>query len=160
VVFITWSAAQSYCRWRGGRLPSEAEWEYVARSADDREFPWGNQLPSPDLANYSASNNGEPVAVGSYAPNDFGVYDLAGNVWEFLLDEWAPNYSAADQINRIAGGPVADEEIANVVGRRAVRGASFGGSVVNLRTRWRDSHVISNATEFVGFRCAYPKVER
>jgi len=156
VVFVTWSAAQSYCRWRGGRLPTEAEWEYVARSGDNREFPWGNELPTPGLANYSASNINETVEVGSYAPNEFGVYDLPGNVWEFLLDEWLPNYAAAEQANPISGGTVTDSEIANVIGRRAVRGASFGGSVVNLRTRWRDSHVVTNATEFVGFRCAYP----
>lgn len=155
VGFVTWSAAQSYCRWRGGRLPTEAEWEYVARSGDGREFPWGDDLPTASLANYYASNYGKRIEVGSYPPNVFGVYDLAGNVWEFLLDEWTPDYLAATQRNPIAGGPVADEQIRKIEGRRSVRGASFGGSIVNLRTRWRDSHVVSNATEFVGFRCAY-----
>lgn len=156
VGFVTWSAAQSYCRWRGGRLPTEAEWEYVARSGDDREFPWGDDFPTANLANYYASDIGERIAVGSYPPNVFGVYDLAGNVWEFLLDEWTPEYSAATPRNPIAGGPVADEQIPKIEGRRSVRGASFGGSIANLRTRWRDSHVVTNATEFVGFRCAYP----
>ncbi len=156
-VSITWAAAQSYCRWRGGRLPTEAEWEYVARSGDNREFPWGDDLPSPDLANYHASGHGKPIKVGGYPPNEFGVYDLAGNVWELLLDVWVPDYPVAAQLDPVAGGPVADEHIVNIDGRRALRGASFGGSVVNLRTRWRDSHVVSNATDFVGFRCAYPE---
>lgn len=157
VGFVTWSAAQSYCRWRGGRLPTEAEWEYVARSGDDREFPWGDELPTSDLANFYASGHGERIEVGSYPPGVLGVYDLAGNVWEFLLDEWVPGYLADTQQDPIAGGPVADEQIPSIEGRRSVRGASFGGSIVNLRTRWRDSHVVTNATEFVGFRCAYPE---
>jgi formylglycine-generating enzyme required for sulfatase activity len=157
VVFVTWDAAQSYCRWTGGRLPTEAEWEYVARAGSDREFPWGSELPNPKWANYFASDIGHTAPVGSYPPNDFGVYDLAGNVWEFLYDTWTDEYKSAAQIDPVAGGLIADEDIREVDGRRAVRGASYGGSVVNLRTRWRDSHVVSNAIEFVGFRCAYPQ---
>lgn len=155
VVFVTWAAAQSYCRWRDGRLPTEAEWEFVARSGDSREFPWGDTLPSPERANYYSSNIGEPVKVGKYPPNDFGVFDLAGNVWELLLDTWVPQYPNEAQIDPIGGGPIENEQIRDIRGRRAVRGASFGGSVVNLRTRWRDSHVVTNAIGFVGFRCAY-----
>jgi len=156
VVNVTWSAAQSYCRWHGGRLPTEAEWEYVARAGDSRAFPWGDEPPSPERANYSASVHGKTIDVGSYAPNDFGVYDLAGNVWEFLYDAWEPRYADDPQSDPVAGGLLTPQEEATVSGRRAVRGASFGGSVVNVRTRWRDSHVATNAIEFVGFRCAYP----
>lgn len=156
VVNITWSAAQAFCRWRDGRLPTEAEWEYVARAGDSREFPWGDDLPSPDVANYSASPHGRAINVGTYPPNEFGVYDLAGNVWEFLYDEWNPRYTGDPQSDPIAGGLLARHAEGSVSGRRAVRGASFGGSVVNVRTRWRDSHVATNAIEFVGFRCAYP----
>ncbi|MGI9262683.1 MAG: formylglycine-generating enzyme family protein [Woeseiaceae bacterium] len=156
VVNVTWSAAQSYCRWRGGRLPTEAEWEYVARAGDSREFPWGDELPSPERANYSASSHGKAIEVGTYPPNDFGVFDLAGNVWEFLYDAWEPRFADDPRSDPVAGGLLTPQEEATVTGRRAVRGASFGGSVVNVRTRWRDSHVATNAIEFVGFRCAYP----
>ena len=57
----------------------------------------------------------------------------------------------------IGGGPVDDARLPTVAGRRALRGGSYGGGVVNLRTRWRDSHVVTNAVAFVGFRCAYPQ---
>jgi len=157
VVFVTWAAAQSFCHWSGGRLPTEAEWEYVARAGDNREFPWGESLPTLELANYGANDIDHTTAVGSYLPNDFGVYDLAGNVWEFLYDEWQPEYQNESQSDPVAGGWLSEDEILAVTGRRAVRGASYAGSVVNLRTRWRDSHVVSNAIEFVGFRCAYPQ---
>jgi formylglycine-generating enzyme required for sulfatase activity len=155
VVFITWHAAQAFCRWAGGRLPTEAEWEWAARAGDEREFPWGGELPDVERANYHANDIDRTTPVGSYPPNELGLHDMAGNVWEFLLDEWLP-YGEDDAIDPIAGGPVDDEELLGVRGRRAVRGASYGGAVVNLRTRWRDSHVVTNAIEFVGFRCAYP----
>ena len=157
VVFITWHAAQAFCRWSGGRLPTEAEWEYAARAGDSREFPWGDQLPAPNRANYGASDIDRTTPAGTYPSNEFGVHDVAGNVWEFLYDAWTEDYSAAAQIDPIAGGFVKHEHILQVTGRRAVRGASYAGSVANLRTRWRDSHVVTNAIEFVGFRCAYPK---
>jgi iron(II)-dependent oxidoreductase len=158
VVFVTWQAAQSFCRWAGGRLPTEAEWEYAARAGGDSEFPWGEALPSPALANYGASGLGATTPVGTYPPNPLELYDMAGNVWEWLLDEWIPIYADEAQIDPIAGGDVVDDEIDTVQGRRVIRGGSFAGGVVNLRTRWRDSHMVSNAVEFMGFRCVYPMV--
>ncbi len=77
-------------------------------------------------------------------------------VWEFLYDAWEPNYPTGDAIDPVAGGWLDDDSENLLEGRRAVRGASFGGAVVNLRTRWRDSHLVGNAVGFVGFRCAYP----
>jgi len=156
VTFVTWHAAQAFCRWAGGRLPSEAEWEYAARAGRDLEFPWGDELPSPARANYSATGVGDTRPVASYLPNAFGLYDMAGNVWELLLDAWEPAYPSASQSDPIAGGPVPDNGFRSVQGRRVLRGGSYDGGVVNLRTRWRDSHVVSNAVGFVGFRCVYP----
>lgn len=135
VVNVTWQQARAYCASVGGRLPSEAEWEYAARSGRDDEFPWGDEPPSPARANYAASGIGDTRPVGSYAPNAAGLYDMAGNVWEWTADAWN-------------GRPGGEE-------RRVIRGASFAGGIVNLRTRWRDSHVVTNAVAFVGFRCAY-----
>ncbi len=155
VVSVTWNAAQAYCRWKGGRLPTEAEWEYAARAHDGRQFPWGDARPTPALANYGASGIDAPVPVGTYAPNPAGLYDMAGNVWEWVLDAWEPTYLARG-VDPISGGAVPDSAIASISGRRVIRGGSYGGAVVNLRTRWRDSHEAANAKEFVGFRCAYP----
>ena len=156
MVFVTWHAAQAFCRWAGGRLPTEAEWEYAARDGGDSEFPWGEELPTPERANYGASGLGTTTPVGTYPPNSIGLYDMAGNVWEWLLDEWEPMYSSGPRVDPITGGEIADDALRAIQGRRVLRGGSFAGGVVNLRTRWRDSHVVSNAVEFVGLRCVYP----
>jgi hypothetical protein len=85
---------------------------------------------------------------------------MAGNVWEFVVDAWEERYADGSQTDPIAGGAVPDEELLAVKGRRALRGGSYAASVVNLRTRWRDSHEVTNAVDFVGFRCAYPAAVR
>lgn len=156
VAFVTWHAAQQFCRWAGGRLPTEAEWEYAARGGGDHEFPWGDEPPSPARVNYHASNLDAPTAAGSYPAGALGLHDMAGNVWEWMLDAWQEPYPPGPAVDPVGGGPIPDDAIARVEGRRVVRGGSYGGAEVNLRTRWRDSHEALNAVAFVGFRCAYP----
>jgi formylglycine-generating enzyme required for sulfatase activity len=158
VVFVTWHAAQAYCQWAGGRLPSEAEWEYAARAGGDREFPWGDSPPTGEMANFWLAGRKSTTPVRSYPPSVWGLFDLAGNVWEFLLDLWEPYHSRDPELDPIAGGEVPEEKLLSIGGRRSIRGGSFAGSSVNLRTRWRDSHGVLNAVEFVGFRCAYSAV--
>jgi formylglycine-generating enzyme required for sulfatase activity len=120
-----------------------------------RRVSLGNRPPSADKANYGESGRGGTSPVGSYAPNRLGLYDVAGNVWELVLDEWQPAYIDRAQTNPMAGGVVGDDKLRSVAGRRVLRGGSYDGGVVNLRTRWRDSHEVTNAKAFVGFRCAY-----
>src|SRR5215475_16201050 len=105
-------------------------------------------------ANYSSSGIRNTRAVGSYAPNGYGLFDMAGNVWEFLADEWGP-YSPDPQIDPVAGGDLLlDDSFLIVRTRRVIRGGSWGGSPVNLRVAYRDSHPPEDARDFVGFRCA------
>ena len=150
VVNVTWYAATAFCKSLGKRLPTEAEWEFAARGGlAGKEFPWGDEMPDKNRANFSGSGLGSPTKVASYPPNGYGLYDMAGNVWEFLADEWSKYGSTGPAVN----GPLANNFL-HVTTRRALRGGSFGGSAVNLRVTYRDSHSPENAVEHVGFRCA------
>jgi sulfatase modifying factor 1 len=157
VVFVTWYAAVAFCQAEYMRLPTEAEWEYAARGGErGKAFPWGVQMPDKSRANYSSSGFGHAVAVGSYSPNHYGLYDMAGNVWEYVADEWAnyPNTTAL-QIDPIAGGDhFVTGSYLSVTTRRVIRGGSWGGSPINLRVTYRDSHPPTGAGDHVGFRCA------
>ncbi|HYJ92604.1 MAG TPA: formylglycine-generating enzyme family protein [Pyrinomonadaceae bacterium] len=155
VTNVNWYVAMAYCHWAGKRLPTEAEWEYAARGGlASAEFPWGNEPVEPIRANYGKSGFGKPVRVGSYAPNGYGLYDMAGNVWEFTADEWG-KYSAADVENPLAGPNIfATLDFDLITTRRVIRGGSWGGSPINLRVAYRDSHLPNGSQPFVGFRCA------
>jgi formylglycine-generating enzyme required for sulfatase activity len=145
VVFVSWYAATAFCQAQGKRLPTEAEWEYAARGGlKEKAFPWGDEMPDKTRANFGASGLKAPTAVASYPANGYGLFDMAGNVWEFLADEW----------QKYPGKANGKADYLQVKTRRALRGGSFGGSPVNLRVAYRDSHSPENAVEHVGFRCA------
>jgi formylglycine-generating enzyme required for sulfatase activity len=149
VVYVSWYAATAFCRSMGKRLPTEAEWEFAARGGlVGKEFPWGDEMPDKGRVNFSGSGLGSPTKVGTYPPNGYGLYDMAGNVWEFLADEWAKYPSTTPTATATSN------DFLIVKTRRALRGGSFGASAVNLRVTYRDSHSPENAVEHVGFRCA------
>lgn len=129
VALVTWFQARAYCTWQGKRLPTEAEWEYAARSGkDDAEHPWGAGKPTAELANYAESKLAATVRVGTYPPNAFGVHDMAGNVWEFTAES-----SGAGKV---------------------IRGGSFQTPAEQLRVSARESHKADDPVAHVGFRCA------
>jgi len=151
VVNISWYDAQAFCKWVGGRLPTEAEWEKAARGGLlNSIFPWGDKNPICILNELNGANffGGEgcptnTVPVGSFVANDYGLYDMAGNVWEWVND-WYDVY------------PGGDRNVDNDFGQsyRVVRGGSWDYTSMNIRSANRSWSGPTEATNQVGFRCA------
>lgn len=147
VVVVTWSEADDFCAKIGGRLPTEAEWERAARGGQEGVlYPWGDKAPTDaaGASNGAAFEGDAAQPVGQYAPNAYGVYDLAGNVWEWVSD-WASNYpsEAVTDPKGSASGRV-----------RLVRGGSYGDDPSNLRLSNRTPNQPDRVNLNVGFRCA------
>lgn len=142
VVGITWYDAVAYARWLGKRLPTEAEWEKAARGGlEVKKFPWGDEL-NKEYANFYTSITSE---VGSYKPNGFGLYDMAGNVWEWTSDWYDRDYyKKSPLINPI--GPESGEY-------RVIRGGAFTTGPDTLECGHRYYYKPQDSFYFMGFRC-------
>jgi formylglycine-generating enzyme required for sulfatase activity len=172
---VSWEQARTYCESRGARLPTEAEWELAARGSDGRIYPWGDEPPSAQLLNACGKecvawmkknpDPNQPIAamyeeddgfpstapVGSFpkGKSSWGIQDIAGNVWEWVADWYAPYDPASDKTMTVdPKGPASGTE-------RVLRGGAWNGAKPAwVRPSWRFRVDPAFRTHGIGFRCA------
>jgi formylglycine-generating enzyme required for sulfatase activity/tRNA A-37 threonylcarbamoyl transferase component Bud32 len=160
MVNVDWHQAAAYCTWAGGRLPTEAEWEYAASGPEKQIYPWGNEYDGTRLNICDASCDfdwndetyddgyADTAPVGSYPAGASwcGALDMAGNVWGWTAD-WYGAYPSAREENPT--GPASGEQ-------RVIRGGSFGDDQDRARCSFRGWLEPGIPRNYIGFRCAAP----
>jgi formylglycine-generating enzyme required for sulfatase activity len=146
VVNVSWEEAQAYCEWVGARLPTEAEWEYAARAGQtDWKYPTGTEIDH-ELANFQGVGGRDKwtrtAPVTSFAPNQWGLFEMAGNVWEWCADPYTANY-----IENQGDGSL-------IAGAKVLRGGSWLGRDSYMRVSSRIWYLPTRHMFNIGFRCA------
>ena len=176
VVHVSWDDAMAYCKWAGKRLPTEAEWEYASRAGVQTKYFWGSEDPEsgvpkantwqgsfPDKNTLWDKYNGAAPAK-SFPPNKKGLYDMAGNVWEWCSDWYRPDYygTANSQIVNNPQGPSSSyDPMEPTVPKRVVRGGSFlchQSYCKGYRVTSRMKTSPDTGLEHTGFRCVKDKL--
>jgi formylglycine-generating enzyme required for sulfatase activity len=144
---INWYDAQEYCEWRGGNLPTEAQWEKAARGTDQRRYPWGNEPVTCELARYGECGwMTAPVGSHPAGVSPYGVHDMAGNAWEFVYDWYDRDYYKVSPSENPTG-PDRD------TGWKSERGGAWFYEASLMSSIWRNHAKPTWHFDYVGFRC-------